>query len=218
LVRREFFTPWVRGRLECWSMPENSQSKLPLEFDYEEGYAEENITARAGIPLVVETFRVLGLAESVKANLLIKQRQRGLDEAGYGESFIILNAAGGDCLEDFEPLREDRALAKLIGHELPSPEAARKFLYRFPDESKVEEAQRQLGEGQSRSIPAESPELRCLGHVHEDLVAELGRRCPRQRIATIDLDSTIIESGKQEAQPTYQGSRLASLPGGHRSH
>src|SRR5579884_4375963 len=148
-------------------MPENSQSKLPLEFDYEEGYAEENITARAGIPLVVETFRVLGLAESVKANLLIKQRQRGLDEAAYGESFIILNAAGGDCLEDFEPLREDRALAKLIGHELPSPEAARKFLYRFPDESKVEEAQRQLGEGQSRSIPAESPELRCLGHVHE---------------------------------------------------
>lgn len=49
--------------------------------------------------------------------------------------------------------------------------------------------------------------MRCLGHVHEDLVAELGRRCPRQRIATIDLDSTIIESGKQEAQPTYQGSR-----------
>ncbi len=34
----------------------------------------------------------------------VKQRQRGLDEAGYVESFVILNTAGGECLDDFEPL------------------------------------------------------------------------------------------------------------------
>jgi hypothetical protein len=59
------------------------------------------------------------------------------------ESFVVLNAAGGDCLDDFDHLRADTGLAELIGHELPSPEAARKFLYQFHDESKVVEAQQQ---------------------------------------------------------------------------
>ena len=188
-------------------MRPSEQSKLPLDFEYEEGRADEKITARAGIPLVVETFRGLGLAESVKSNLLLKQRQRGLDEASYVESFVVLNAAGGDCLEDFEPLRQDQALAELIGHKLPSPEAARKFLYQFHDDSKMEQAQQQLPEGQVSYIPAESQALRCLGHVNEDLIGELGRRCGQERIATIDLDSTVIESWKQEAQATYQGGR-----------
>ena len=37
------------------------------------------------------------------------------------------------------------------------------------------------------------------------MVQEIGRRCAEQKIATVDLDSTIIESEKREAQPTYQG-------------
>jgi hypothetical protein len=43
--------------------------------------------------------------------------------------------------------------------------------------------------------------------VNVDLIQELGRRCADQRIATIDLDNTIIESAKQEALPTYEGGR-----------
>ena len=34
---------------------------------------------------------------------------------------------------------------------------------------------------------------------------ELGRRCPEQRIATVDQDATIIESHKQQALRTYEG-------------
>jgi hypothetical protein len=37
------------------------------------------------------------------------------------------------------------------------------------------------------------------------MVQEVGRRCAEQKIATVDLDSTIIESYKREALPTYQG-------------
>jgi hypothetical protein len=33
----------------------------------------------------------------------------------------------------------------------------------------------------------------------------IGRRCPGQKIATVDRDSTIIESWKQQAQRTYAG-------------
>jgi hypothetical protein len=43
--------------------------------------------------------------------------------------------------------------------------------------------------------------------VNRELVQEVGRRCAGQKIATIDLDATIIESWKKEAQPTYQGIR-----------
>jgi hypothetical protein len=38
-------------------------------------------------------------------------------------------------------------------------------------------------------------------------VRELGRRCPEQRLATVDQDATIIESRKQEALRAYQGER-----------
>lgn len=38
-------------------------------------------------------------------------------------------------------------------------------------------------------------------------VQELGRRCPEQRIATVDQDATIIGSSKQFALRTYEGER-----------
>ena len=43
--------------------------------------------------------------------------------------------------------------------------------------------------------------------VNRVLVQELGRRCPDQRIATVDQDATIIESRKQEALRSYEGER-----------
>ena len=43
--------------------------------------------------------------------------------------------------------------------------------------------------------------------MNRDLLAEMGRRCREQKIATVDQDSTIIESHKREALPTYQGER-----------
>jgi DDE family transposase len=122
------------------------------------------------------------------------------------ESFVTLNAAGGECLDDFAHLRQD-GLKDLIGHDLPSPEAARKFLYQFHDEQLIEQAQQRLLPGQSSYIPEENAALQGLGQVNTDLVRELARRGEPQQIATIDLDSTVIESWKQQAQPTYQGGR-----------
>jgi hypothetical protein len=47
--------------------------------------------------------------------------------------------------------------------------------------------------------------LHGLGQVNQDVVRELGRGCPDQKIATLDLDATVIESWKREAKPTYEG-------------
>ena len=183
--------------------PSPAEGELPFEYDWKP--AEEVLTAYAGIPLFVRAARSLGVPESVTRNLPLKQRQRGFDEATYVESFLVLNALGGDCLEDFERLREDAGLAEMLGHSMPSPEAARKFLYQFHDESRIEAAQQELPVGQVSYIPTESDALRGLAQVNQDLVQAIGRRCAEQKIATIDLDATVIESWKRQAKPVYQG-------------
>ena len=187
----------------------HKQKPSPAEGDFlfqlDPEPLEEAVTAYAGIPLFVQALRSLDVGGSVKRHLAVKQRQRGLDEACYVESFLVLNALGGDCLEDFNRLREDEGMAEMLGHEMPSPEAARKFLYQFHDEEKIEQAQKELAVGQVSYIAEESVALRALAQVNQEMVQEIGRRCADQKIATIDLDATIIESWKRQAQPTYQG-------------
>ena len=78
------------------------------------------MTSWGGIPLLVRAFRSLGLAQTVKQHVQIKQRRRGYEEARSVESFVILNAVGGECSE----LRfkrawnefEDVSVATGIGH------------------------------------------------------------------------------------------------------
>jgi len=146
-----------------------------------------------------------GRAGERGTHLRVKQRERGFDEATYVESFLVLNAAGGECLEDFDQLREDAGLAVLLGHGVPSAEAARKFLYQFHDGEKIEQAQQALAAERVSYIPEENPALQGLAQVNQDVVRELGRRCAEQKIATLDVDATIIESWKREAKPTYEG-------------
>jgi hypothetical protein len=49
----------------------------------------------------------LGLPARVKRHVQVKERQRDYDEATWVEGFVVLNAAGGECVDDFERLRED---------------------------------------------------------------------------------------------------------------
>ena len=174
-------------------------------FEMDAQPTEECLTALGGVPLFVRTARSLDVPGSVKRNLALKQRDRGFDEATYIESFLVLNAAGGDCLEDFGGLREDRGLAAMLGHAVPSPEAARKFLYQFHDPEKIEQAQRDLPVGEVGYVPEDSQALRGLAQVNQDVVRELARRCAAERIATIDMDATVIESWKREAKATDEG-------------
>ena len=69
----------------------------------------------------------------------------------------------------------------------------------------IKRAQAELPVGQVSFIPNESQALRALAQVNRDVVEHIGRRCANQRIATIDLDATVIESWKREARASYQG-------------
>lgn len=178
---------------------------LPFQLDPEP--ATETLTAFGGLPLVAQTFRSLGLPQSVARHLRLKQRQRGLDEVTMIESVVLLNAAGGDCLEDFRRLAEDPGLSTLLGHALPLPDAARKFLYAVHRDEAIATAKAQRPAGQVAFIPEDTEPLQGLAHVHVDLGRAVAARCPAQRMATIDQDATIHESHKREALPHYDGGR-----------
>ena len=156
---------------------------------------------------MVQAFRSPGVPARVRQHVQIKQRERGYDEATMVESFVVLNAVGGERVDDFQHFRDDAGLKEMLGHEVPSPESARQFLNCFHSEEKIEQARQQRKPKQIAFISEDADALAGLGEVNRELVRELGRRCPEQRIATADQDATIIESHKQQALRTYEGER-----------
>jgi len=84
------------GGVSCGPMktPDTTPDPL-LSFQLDPEPATDTLTAFGGLPLVAQTFRSLGLPQSVARHLHLKQRQRGVEEATTVESFVLLNAAGG---------------------------------------------------------------------------------------------------------------------------
>jgi len=171
-----------------------SQSFLP--FHLIEDTSKVLLTSFGGLPLVMEAFRALGLPQAVKTHLPLLQRPGKYREADYVESFVSVFAAGGDCVDDFEILRQDEGLKKL-GLRVPSPEAVRHFLNAFHEE--------ELLQGRlphQAFIPEETEWLEGLAAVQRDLMKKATLKEQPWK-ATIDLDATVIESHKQQAYWTY---------------
>lgn len=178
-----------------------------LPFIVEPDDSDEKITSFAGLPLVSETFRALGLPEAIRAHLRLKERQAGYSEAQMVESFVLLFAAGGDCFEDIEVLSADPGLKALVGlKRFPSPEALRFFCYAFHDDAKIEEAQQARPPDTIAYIPEETEDLKALGVLGAHVVGKVQRHSP-SAVATLDVDATIIEANKKEAYWTYESDK-----------
>ena len=177
-------------------MAQGWQTRLPYELD---ATAEDaRLTAYGGVPLVIEAFRVSGAAGVLDERVVIKRRQRGLRPSELVEGLFALWAAGGERCEDLAHLREDAALALLLGHGIPAPQTARDFLEAF------DEAAPPLWQGAACQVPGEGERLQGLMAASRRLLGFLQERAP-QATATIDLDATILESQKQSAKATYDG-------------
>ena len=84
-----------------------SPTESPLLFEVDDEPLEETLAAWGEVPLVAQAFRSLGVPARVRETVHIKQRERGFDEAAMVESFVVLNAVGGECVDDFQHLRAD---------------------------------------------------------------------------------------------------------------
>lgn len=201
------------------TQPERGGRQGILAFQIEEAGTEGRLTSYAGLPMVAETFRALGLDQAVEQEVQVKGRARGLSEAQMVESFCLLLAAGGECLEDFELLRADGGLAELVGHALPAPETARQFLYRFHDQTlDAQRAAHQARTGEASNVPEEPAPLRGLAAVNRR-----SRRCPRRRGVRWPRTPTSGGSGPRwpvcprNARPRRAHRRTATWRSGSRS-
>jgi hypothetical protein len=176
-----------------------------LPFAVEEVEGEGAVTARAGLVTVAEAARGMGLPDVTEREVWVKERDRGFTEWEFIESFVVLIAAGGECVDDLGVLGLDEGLTKLLGHGVPSPSAGRKFLYEFHDEERANEDARQR-ELIPSYVPNESAELMGLYRVSTHVVHQAQRSRP-ERVATLDQDTTIIGSSKRVAAMTYKGMR-----------
>jgi hypothetical protein len=181
-----------------------SQGLLPYTVEVVE--RPDTVTGRAGLPLVLETMRALGLDQAIAAHVHVRERQSGYTETEKLEALVLLLAAGGDCLDDIRVLQADAGLARLLDRTLPSADTLRHFLYAFHDDRLIAQAQAARPAGQVAYIPTENAPLQGLARVNTALVHRVAA-AGRNTTATLDHDATIQESHKREALPHYQGGR-----------
>ncbi len=166
----------------------------------------DGLTSRAGLPLVLETMRALGLDQAIAQHVHLRERQSGYTETAKIEALVLLLAAGGDCLDDIAVLQADGGLGRLLGRRFPSADTLRHFLYMCHDEQLILQAQAARPTGQVAYIPAENAALQGLARVNTALVHQVAAQ-GRGTQATLDHDATLQESHKQQALPHYQGGR-----------
>jgi hypothetical protein len=161
----------------------------------------EDVTARAGLPLVIETNRALQLDEEARRLFGPPRRKDGFGADEQLETLAMLIAAGGDRIEDIRILGEDKGLIRLIERPFASPDSLLDFLNSFHDE----ECWTSRPKDKKAFVPPESAKLRNLEALNRTLI--LRAADPQRTIATIDHDGTIIESHKRGALMAYEGTR-----------
>lgn len=197
-----------------------------LPFRYECEPTASGMTALAGLPPYLELAMVSGLTDSIRRHMKVCAEQtQGWTDQQVAMSLVMLNIAGGNSVDDLRILEGDegfvRVLRRVDLHGLrrkerreqerrwrkerkraaPSPSVVFRYLGAF--NNPVEEAKRVAGHA---FIPEANEHLQALGRVNEDLLRFAQQRSPQQE-ATLDQDASLVETYKQEALFSYQGSK-----------
>src|SRR5712671_2317629 len=182
-----------------------------LNFEIDAELETGLITGHAGVPGLIEAFRQTGTAAVIDREIKLKSRKRGLSASEMVESLLAMWAAGGERAEDLDQFRQDKALALLLGHELPAAQTARDFLAQFHTEDLP-----LLQEGKAR-VPAETVPLLGLAKANAELVLDLQCRRP-MKTATLDVDATVIACDKWAAKRVTDNLRVLAAEASAAQH
>jgi hypothetical protein len=195
---------------------------LPYEFVEDESKSE--LTGHAGLLPYLDLACALGVLKAVDEKVGVCGSQGWMDRH-HVLSLILLNLAGGECVDDIRMLESDAGLCRVFqaaeGYGLnraqrkelekrfrkgrtrtfPSPTRLYEYLDEFHNVS--EEAKRLEGKA---FIPAKNPHLTGLGLVNRSLLSSVARHAPHKE-ATLDIDATLQETTKREALFCYEGYR-----------
>ena len=194
-----------------------------LPYKYEEERTDGGMTALAGLPIYLDLASVLGVADFIRAHVHVRKSGQGWTDEQAVLSLMLLNLAGGDCVDDIRILEKDEGFCKVLGRvetkgltrqqrralerrwrkerhrSVPSPSALFRYLEAFHDPG--EEMKREQGKA---FIPAPNEHLQGLRRVNQDFVASIQKRHP-EREATLDTDATLVETQKEDAFFSYKG-------------
>ena len=196
------------------------QGALPFQYVQEKGWA--GVTGHCGLAVYLDLWQVAGLNESVARHLGANQGRQGWTNAQMVTSLVLLNLAGGECVEDLRLLEKDEGLGRLLRlaethgmrwrerrgllgrwrkerrRSVPSASAAFRYLNRFHDEG--EESKRQP---RAAFIPVPTVGVLGLRQVNADLMGFVQDHAPHEQ-ATLDMDATLIETHKEQALYCYK--------------
>jgi len=191
-----------------------------LSYKYEEEKQASGMTALAGLPVYLDLASVLGLGDHIRTHLQVKAQ--GWTDEQMILSLILLNLAGGDCVDDLRILEKDDGFSKVLSRvatkgltrrerraqerrwrkeqhrSVPSPSAVFRYLAAF--HNPLEEKKREKGKA---FIPAPNEHLSGLARVNRDFVASIQKRHPLPD-ATLDMDATLVATGKADALFSYE--------------
>lgn len=140
--------------------------------------SDSALTSFAGLPIIADLAHSCGLIRSLNAINGLWQRRRNYSTADHVMSLALTLIAGGERLDDNRLLKNDAIVSTLGVAAIPAANTAGAFLKRFSHRTIAALARAAL-------VPAAS-------------------RLRRLKTATIDIDSSLIESGKENAAFTYK--------------
>ena len=194
-----------------------------LPFKYEEEKKTTGMTALAGLPVYLDLVQKTGLTKSIQKHLKVREGGQGWIDAQVVIALILLNLAGGDCVDDIKVVEADdgfceilkkaemyglkrkvrRALLRRWRKErkrtVPSPSAIFRYLEAFHDVE--QENNRELGKA---FIPEPNQYLRGFALINSDIAAFANRQAV-QETATLDMDATVIATEKEQSLYCYKG-------------
>jgi len=182
-----------------------------LAFQYEEDRQEAGVTALGGLPAYLDLAEAMGLGESISRHIGVRQGCQGWTDRQVVMALILLNLAGGDCVDDLRVLEGDEGFCRVLRRvelhgmkrkqrrrTVPSPSAVFRYLSAFHDQQ--QEGHRVAGKA---FIPKANKDLRAFSKVNEDLLGFVQKR-NRQPTATLDMDAVVVETSKADALFSYK--------------
>ncbi len=134
-----------------------------LPYKYEKEKTDSGMTALAGLPVYLDLASVLNLGESISSHLHTKVQ--GWTDEQIILSLILLNLAGGDCIDDLRLLEADEGFCRIL---------QRIELKGLPRKER-RQTQRRWRKEKHRSVPSASAVFRYLSAFHEDYVRTEGK-------------------------------------------
>jgi len=190
-----------------------SDGLLPYEFVEEP--SSTRLTGHTGLLPYIDLACVLGVLRAADEEIDASGSQGWMDRH-HVLSLILLNLAGGECVEDIRMLEADEGLCRVFRDaeryglsRTERRELAKRFRKgrerTFPSETRLYEylnkfhnaAEEERVEGRA-FIPEKNKHLKGLGGVSRSLAASVQRHRPHTE-ATLDIDATIQETHKKEA-------------------